>query len=113
MNNTKWRELFHAIQEKLPEITFQYKSLFDENAPEVFWDYSGDEDLKYMNLAEIEWLKIRHTVTEYQHIGVLVSPKTQTYDKKDEITQILNQYHIPYEYREDEKCFVVYGYRHV
>ena len=111
MNNTKWRELFNAISEKMPEIKFQYKSVLEENAPDEFWEYYGDEDLPYMNSAQIEWLKIRHITADYKHIGVLLPPIIHTHDKKDEILRILQQYNINYEYNEDEQVFIVYGYK--
>lgn len=111
MNNTKWHELFHAIGESIPDIELQYKTLFEENAPDEYWEYSGDEELPYMNFAVIEWLKINHIITNYTHVGMLVPPKIQTYDKKQELTKILKQYHIPYEYHENEHIFIIYGYK--
>lgn len=111
MNNTKWRELFRAVAEKLPDIELRYKSVFEETAPEEFREYSGDEHLRYMNPAQIEWLQVRPAVTGCRHIGVLVPPEIRVHDKKDEFTQILNQYHIPYAYSEAENVFVIYGYK--
>lgn len=111
MNNTKWHELFNALSQKLPNIEFQYKSIFDEAEPDVYWEYYGDEELKYMNLAQIEWLKIRHTVNNYKHIGVLVPPEVEIHDKKDSVLEILEQYSIPYQYIEEEQAFIVYGYK--
>ena len=111
MNNTKWCELFAAISKKIPDIEFQYKSIFDETEPDVYWEYYGDEELKYMNFAQIQWLKIKHTITNYKHIGVLVPSEAETHDKKDAVLEILEQYRIPYQYIEDEQAFIVYGYR--
>lgn len=64
-----------------------------------------------MNLAQIEWLKIRHTVNNYKHIGVLVPPEVEIHDKKDSVLEILEQYSIPYQYIEEEQAFIVYGYK--
>lgn len=111
MNNTKWRELFSAIGEKVPDIELQYKLISEEHAPDDYWPYSGDEELRYTNPAEIEWLKIKHVMTDYTHIGRLVPPDIQIHDKQAEILQILKTYHIPHEYDEAEQVFVVYGYR--
>ena len=111
MNNTKWCELFSAISKKIPDIEFQYKLIFDEAEPDVYWEYYGDEELKYMNLAQIEWLKIKHTVNNYKHIGVLVPPEVEIHDKKDSVLEILEQYSIPYQYIEEEQAFIVYGYK--
>ena len=111
MNNTKWCELFAAIGKKIPDIEFQYKLIFDETEPDVYWEYYGDEDLEYMNLAQIEWLKIKHIITKYTHIGLLLPPTVETHDKKVEVLEILNKYSIPFEYIEDEKAFIIYGYK--
>ncbi len=111
MNDTKWHELFDAVSKKLPETEIQYKLLSDETEPDVYWNYNGDEELGYIMPAQIEWLKIRHTITEYRHRGVLLPPEAEIHDKKDEVTEILERYSIPYGYIEDEQSFIVYGYK--
>ena len=111
MNNTKWNELLTALHETVPNIELQYKTLFEENPPEEYWELFGDEEMAYVQLAEIEWLKIRHCITHYTHRGALLPPGIQTNDKKEEILQILHTYNIPYEYDEAEQVFIVYGYR--
>lgn len=111
MNNTKWHELFNAIGEKIPDIKLQYKTLFEENAPNEYWEYSGDEELPYMNFVTIEWLKINSIIMNYTHIGILIPPKIQIYDKKQELIKIFEQYHIPYEYNENKHIFITYGYK--
>ncbi len=90
MNNTKWHELFNALNENIPTIDLQYKTIFDDESPDVYWDLYGDEEIEHMNLAQIEWLKIKPVKTEYTHIGMLVSPQIRTYDKKGEILKILH-----------------------
>ncbi len=111
MNNTKWRELLSALKEELPDIDLQYKTLFEEESPDVYWSFFGDEYLEIMNPAQIEWFRIKCVITEVKHIGMLVPPKVKTYDKKDEILKILKRYSIPYEYDEKESAFLVYGYK--
>lgn len=111
MNNTKWHELLNDIREKIPDINLQYKTLFEEESPDVYWELYGDEEIDGMNLAQIEWLRIKHVITEVTHIGLLVPPKVQTYDKKDDVLRILNRHSIPFEYDVAEEAFVVYGYR--
>lgn len=108
MNNTKWHELFNALNEN---IDLQYKTIFDDESPDVYWELRGDEEIKHMNLAQIEWLKIKSIKAEYTHIGMLISPKIKIYDKKGEILKILHKYNIPYEYDETEQVFVIYGYK--
>ena len=111
MNNTKWHELFNAVNENIPYIDLQYKTIFEDKSPDEYWELYGDEEIEHMNLAQIEWLKIKPIKTEYTHIGMLVSPKIQTYDKNSEILKILHQYNISYEYDETEQVFIIYGYK--
>lgn len=111
MNNTKWRELLSALKEELPDIELQYKTLFEEESPDVYWEFFGDEYIEVMNYAQIEWFRIKCVITEITHIGMLVPPKVKTYDKKDEILKILKRYSISYEYDENKGAFLVYGYK--
>ncbi|MBR5683796.1 MAG: hypothetical protein IKW96_11095 [Ruminococcus sp.] len=111
MNNTKWRELLGALNENMKNIEIQYKNIFDEKAPDEYWELYGDEDIEHMNPAQIQWLKIKHTITEYRHRGALLPPETESYDKKEELMQIFRKYNIPYEYDESENAFVVFGYK--
>ena len=111
MNNTKWHEFLNAVMEKAPRNCLQYKTVFEDAPPVGYWDIFSDEDIMHMNLAQIEWLKIKHVLTEKTHIGALVPCKTVTHDKKDDILQILNDYNISYEYDEKEQAFIVYGYK--
>ena len=111
MNNTKWREFLGALREKAPDNCLQYKTVFEEEAPAEYRDIFSDEELEHMELSQIEWLKIKSTLTEYEHIGALLPPKVRTHDKKEELLQIMREYNIPYEYDEDEQTFIVYGYK--
>lgn len=111
MNDTKWRELINAIKQQLPDIPIQYKTIFQNDSPDVYWTLAGDEFFGHMNMAQIEWIKIKHIITDTIWIGQLVAPKFQTYDKKEELIQIFQTYHLPYEYHTEEQCFIIYGYK--
>lgn len=111
MNNTKWRELINAIKQQIPDIPIQYKTIFQNDSPDVYWTLAGDEFFGHMNMAQIEWIKIKHIITDTIWIGQLVAPKFQTYDKKEELIQIFQTYHLPYEYHTEEQCFIIYGYK--
>lgn len=111
MNNTKWHELLNALNEGMRDIVLQYKTLFDELPPDDYWDLYGDEDIVHMDLAQIEWMKIKSTITNYRHVGALLPPEITVCHKKEELVQILRKYSIPYEYDEGEQAFVVYGYK--
>lgn len=111
MNNTKWHELMDAINEKAPDNGIQYKTLFEDTEPEVYWHLRSDEKIVHIDLAQVEWMKIRHTLTDREYIGYLVPDKVYKYDNKSVILEILQEYSIPYEYDESEQVFVVYGYK--
>ena len=111
MNNTKWHELMDAINEKAPYNGIQYKTLFEDTEPEVYWHLRSDEKIVHIDLAQVEWMKIRHTLTDREYIGYLVPDKVYKYDNKSVILEILQEYSIPYEYDELEQVFVVYGYK--
>ncbi len=111
MNNTKWRELFGSLGKNLPEINIQYKTIFENDSPDVFWDMSSDEYLGHMNPAQFEWFKIQAVITEYTYRGALIPADIKTIDMKDELLEILDRYSIPYEYDEKEQIFTVYGYK--
>ncbi|MBQ5989914.1 MAG: hypothetical protein IJL67_10510 [Oscillospiraceae bacterium] len=36
---------FSSLDEKLRDIEIQYKSVFDETDPDMYWDFYGDEEL--------------------------------------------------------------------
>ena len=111
MNNTKWHELLNALNEGMRDIEIQYKTLFDDLPPDDYWDLYGDEDIMRMDLAGIEWMKIRTAITNYRHVGALLPPEITVCDKKEELLEIFRKYSIPYEYDEGGQAFVVYGYK--
>lgn len=111
MNNTKWHELLNALNEGMRDIEIQYKTLFDDLPPDEYWNLYGDEDIAHMELAQIEWMKIKSTITNYRHVGALLPPEITVCDKKAELLQIFREYSIPYEYDEGGQAFVVYGYK--
>lgn len=109
MNKTKWNELFHDIDE-IPDLLINYKTLFEEKAPEFFWTIRGDEHFFHMNRAEIEWFAIKDTIKKSEIVGRLLPPKENEYSVREQIESILHEHSISYEYNESEKMFVVYGY---
>lgn len=111
MNATKWKELINEIGTNLREISFMYKTLFDENEPQYFWSLAGDEYIQHMNTAVIEWIKINPIHTEYEHQGALLADKIHTHSLESELVSILKKYNIPYEYVKDEKVYIIYGYK--
>lgn len=112
MNKTKWNELLSALSERLPRNCVRYKTVFEETAPEGYHNVQGDEVLCHMDIAQIEWMRIKSYFKELKHTGALISDKVTVHDKKAVLLQIFNEYSIPYEYDEAEQEFVVYGYKH-
>lgn len=116
MNDTKWKELFSELKkleaiEADKAIEIQYKTLWDEVAPEVYWCLLGDEELDYMKTSWIEWLKIRGHIEKTFRSGRLMEPKVEKTDIHDKVEDVLKKYSIPYEYDPEEDCYVIYGYR--
>lgn len=110
MNKTKWNEFIDDISE-IQDLPIKYKTLFDEQEPQCYWTIDGDEHFFYMDMATIEWFKVLDTITITQYIGRLIEPKIEQHSVKNEIEIILKKYSIFYEYDEDEKAFVIYGYK--
>ena len=111
MNNTKWRELVDAISNEVEDIPIQYKTLFEDEEPNVFWTLNGDEYVLYMDMAAIEWFKIGSEIRKVEHRGRLIDDVVSVTDKKQVVENILNRFNIPYEYDDTDKCFTVFGYR--
>ena len=111
MNNTKWKELVNAISNEVEDIPIQYKTLFEDEEPNVFWTLNGDEYVLYMDMAAIEWFKIGSEIRKVEHRGRLIDDVVSVTDKKQVVENILSRFNIPYEYDETDKCFTVFGYR--
>lgn len=113
MNDTKWKELFSSIEksEDIKDLEIQYKTLWDEVAPEGYWCLLEDEELDYMKTSWIEWLKIRGHIEKTFRSGRLMEPKVEKTDIHDKVEDVLKKYSIPYEYDPEEDCYVIYGYR--
>lgn len=113
MNDTKWKELFSTIEksEDIKDLEIQYKTLWDEVAPEGYWCFYDDEELDYMKTSWIEWLKIRGHIEKTFWSGRLMEPKVEKTDIHDKVEDMLKKYSIPYEYDLEEDCYVIYGYR--
>lgn len=111
MNNTKWKELVNAISNEVEEIPIQYKTLLEDEEPNVFWTLNGDEHVLYMDMAAIEWFKIGSEIRKVEHRGRLIDDVVSVTDKKQVVENILSRFNIPYQYDDTDKCFTVFGYR--
>ncbi|WP_310601524.1 DUF6678 family protein [Anaerosporobacter sp.] len=111
MNHTKWKELLHEINTNMKDIPLMYKTFLDDIEPRVFWSICGDEDINHIDPIIIEWMKFKPTYKEYEYQGRLMEPKTITIDIEEQLLSVLTEYNIPYEYDENEKTYIVFGYK--
>ena len=89
------------------DIPIQYKTIFDEEDPSIYWTIDTDEHFFHMNMSIVEWFKIRSKFEKVIGQGRLIGVT----DKKSEIECMLNRFSIPYKYDDVEKCFIIFGYR--
>lgn len=115
MNNTKWDKFFDIIrsmEEKTgKEISIMYKCLSDREEPVHYWSVGADEYLYKSMYKYIEWLKIQPVVCDCEYLGRLMEPKYTYYDYTSLFLEKMNEANLHYEYLQEEKAYVIYGYR--
>lgn len=110
MNDTKWNELFSAVNDLKFPPPFQMKLIHKSTPePEKFdidvW-YLGDWSVDSWPLFfSIEWICVRPRYTKYR--GRLV--EDEVIDETQEFISILQRYSIPFE--EDKGVIMIYGYK--
>lgn len=114
MNNTKWNKVFDiicSIEEKTGrEISVMYKCIFDIEDPIHYWTMRSDEYLYKSMYKHIEWLKIQPIVCDYVYQGRLIEPKYTYYDYTSLFLEKMNEANLHYEYLQQEKAYIIYGY---
>jgi len=55
----------------MPDINLQYKTFLEKESSDVYWELYGDEEIDGMNLAKIEWLRIKHVRTSSDLVYLL------------------------------------------
>ncbi len=115
MNDTKWRELQHAMVHEMPfPPPYEIKYLFENETKEnqfyqdvpFLGEWENCEDGFDLDAAfAIEWVKVRPQYLERQ--GKLIKPKVIKADSQ--FVEILKKYSIPYEIENGTYC--IYGYR--
>ncbi len=111
MNTTKWKELLGSMEKEMKDLPFMYKTVFEEEEPTEFGALGADEYMEYMDMAEVEWMKFHPVFELREYQGLLVEPKTVEMNYEKELREVLEKYHIPFEYDESNKIYTVYGYR--
>ena len=111
MNDTKWRELCHAVRAELPFPPPYQVKLVELEAPDVAAfpyapSFVGDWGDTYEGQfgIHIEWIRIAPRLSKHQ--GELVSPTVE--ECSDELRSLLKRLHIPF--AEQDGFFTVYGH---
>lgn len=113
MNDTKWKEFIHAMNEDMSiSIPYDYKTLFEENREHLLFDVHYDiESFNYYHFKSIEWVKLQPIFYEHKHRGMLIDDEKVYYNVEAEFLALMNKYSIPYEYDETNAIYTIYGYK--
>lgn len=113
MNDTKWKEFVHAMDEEMSiEVPYDYKTLFEENRDDLSFGNGYDiESFNWYQFKSIEWVKVKPKFYEYKHRGMLIEAEEIYHDAEQEFLDLMNKYSIPYEYDEENEVYTIYGYK--
>lgn len=113
MNNTKWREFIHAMNDEMSvAVPYDYKTLFEEDREELLFDRHYDlESFNWYHFTSIEWVKVKPRFYESRHRGRLVEDEKIYYDVQQEFLDLMDKYSIPCEYDSEREVFIIYGYK--
>lgn len=112
MNNTKWTEFIHAMDEEMPcNIPFDLKTLFEDDHFELYDRFYDDECFNNYDFKSIEWVKVKPKFCDNIHRGMLISDEEIPHDFTEEFINLMKKYSIPYEYDEINEVYIIYGYK--
>lgn len=112
MNNTKWREFVHAMDEEMSvAVPYDLKTLFEDSHDGFFDTFYDDESFNYYDFKSIEWVKVKPVFSEYKFRGMLIPDEETAFDVEDEFIMLMKKYSIPYEYDNENKVYIIYGYK--
>lgn len=112
MNNTKWKEFVHAMDEEMSvAVPFDLKNLFEDDHFELYDCLYDDEWFNNYDFKSIEWVKVKPKFHESIHRGMLIPDEKIYYDVTEEFLSLMKKYSIPYEYDETEDVYIIYGYK--
>lgn len=113
MNNTKWREFIHAMTKEMSiDIPYGYKTLFEEKGDEVLCVSSFDiESFNSYDFKSLEWVKLKPKFFEHKHRGMLLDDEKIPIYVEEEFVRLMRKYSIPYQYDEENKVYIIYGYK--
>ncbi len=112
MNNTKWREFVHAMDEEMPcNVPFELKNLFEDDHFELYDRFYDSECFNNYDFKSIEWVKVKPKFCDSIHRGMLIPDEKIPHDFTEEFLNLMKKYSIPYEYDETEDVYIIYGYK--
>lgn len=113
MNNTKWKEFIHAMDEEMSvRIPCDYKTLFEEERENLgFCRHYDIESFNGYHFKSIEWVKLKPKFYECKHRGRLIEDEKIYYDVENEFIGLMKKYSIPYEYDIENELYTIYGYK--
>lgn len=112
MNNTKWREFVHAMDEEMPcNVPFDLKNIFEDDHFELYDRFYDDECFNNYDFKSIEWVKVKPKFCDSIHRGMLIPDEKIPHDFINEFVSLMKKYSIPYEYIEAEDAYIIYGYK--
>lgn len=113
MNDTKWREFIHAMDEEMSvRVPYDYKTLFEEPRQELLWGSWYDrESFNNYDFKSIEWVKVKPKFYISTYRGRLLDDEKELCNAQQEFLDLMKKYSIPYEYDEENDIYVIYGYK--
>lgn len=113
MNNTKWKEFIHVMEEEMSiAVPYDYKTLLEESRDNLSFGTGYDiESFNGYHFKSIEWVKVKPKFYERKHRGVLLEDEKIYYDAEQEFLDQMDKYSIPYEYDEENEAYTIYGYK--
>ncbi|MCM1133294.1 MAG: hypothetical protein NC340_07455 [Ruminococcus flavefaciens] len=111
MNNTKWREFVHAMDDGMPcNVPFDLKTLFEDDPFELYDRFYDSECFNNYDFKSIEWVKVQPKFCDSIHRDMLIPDEKIPHDFTAEFVNLMKKYSIPYEY-DESGVFIIYGYK--
>ncbi|MGN1412149.1 MAG: DUF6678 family protein [Oscillospiraceae bacterium] len=120
MNDTKWNKFVNAMNDEMPfqppyDIKYLEQPSEDylinaiKNQTIYHEDYYDDETFTPYYYKFIEWVKIYPRY--WEKVGGQLIYKKILHDCEKELIQVLEKYHIPFEYDNKNGIYTIYGYK--
>lgn len=91
---------------------YDYKTLFEDEREETYFGTAYDiESFNFYYFRSIEWVKVKPKFSEHIYRGRLIEDEIIEHDVEKEFLALMEKYHIPYVYDNNEGVYVIYGYK--